>query len=308
MENWPKLPPMPMEISLIPSYNIDADKWNRCVDTSPNGLIYATSAFLGHLTDNWTGVVLNDYDAVMPIAWRKKFGVVYTYNVPFIQQLGVVHESEKPDLQPFVDALNRLCRYGTYAFNFANDIQDGVSCTNFVLDLNMPYERLWPSFSEDARQQTRADLCSGLQYQHGEFEEAIDLCRDLYGKKSGVETSHFNKLKLLCSELQKEGKLEVRRASTLKGDTLAIALMPKDNRRLYNIINSTVAHGKKSRANYFLLLNIWKEFCESGLLYDFEGSDIAGVRDFYKKFRPRNEPFKTVHINRLPGVLKMLKK
>jgi hypothetical protein len=298
---------MPGEISVIPSFKIDVGKWDRCIDDSVNGLIYSKALYLNHLADNWTGIVMNDYEAVMAVAWKKKLGVVYCYDVPFIQQLGVVYQARQQDLQPFIDALNRLCRYGRYPFNFDNKI-DGAICTNFVHDITVPYDRLWRSFSEDARQHTKAEARTELQYAAGDYEEVLELCRELYGKNSGLAGSHFNKMKQLCYGLRQEGKLEVRKAVDASGSTMAVALMPKDKRRLYNIVNGTVSEGKKSKANYFLLSRIWMEFCGSGLLFDFEGSDIKGVRDFYKKFSPRYEPYNAVQINRLPALIKMLKK
>ena len=65
---------MPAEkIVPIPSEKIDREKWDACVSNSHNPLIYARSFYLDHISDNWSGLVLNDYEAVMPICWRKKF-------------------------------------------------------------------------------------------------------------------------------------------------------------------------------------------------------------------------------------------
>jgi hypothetical protein len=49
-------------------------------------------------------------------------------------------------------------------------------------------------------------------------------------------------------------------------------------------MNSTLPEGKKKEANYFLLSRLWMEFEGSGMIFDFEGSDIPGVKEFYKKF------------------------
>src|SRR4051812_38518885 len=110
------------EITIIPSFNIDRVKWDRCLNESNNGLIYAASAWLNELADHWSGIVLNDYEMVMPVPWRKKFGVRYNYDVPFIQQLGIFCGKKNPDEKLFKKALFSLCRYGEYPFNFSNSI------------------------------------------------------------------------------------------------------------------------------------------------------------------------------------------
>ena len=51
-----------------------------------------------------------------------------------------------------------------------------------------------------------------------------------------------------------------------------------------------------------------KEFAGKPLLFDFEGSDIQGVKSFYEKFGAVNQPYFHYHHNQLPGILKLLKK
>src|SRR5215210_5206946 len=79
---------MASAIEIIPSHKINRSKWDACITNSSNALIYANSFYLDTMTDNWQGIVVNDYDCVMPVPWRKKIRVKYCYDVPFIQQLG----------------------------------------------------------------------------------------------------------------------------------------------------------------------------------------------------------------------------
>src|SRR3954451_11282004 len=81
-------------IEIMPSHKIDNTKWDTCIKKSDNSFIYATSSYLNFMSDNWHGIVVNDYDCVMPIPWRKKFGIRYCYDVPFIQQLGWFQQTE----------------------------------------------------------------------------------------------------------------------------------------------------------------------------------------------------------------------
>ncbi|WP_315816464.1 hypothetical protein [Paraflavitalea speifideaquila] len=52
-------------------------KWDRCIADAPNGLIYGYSFYLDKMADNWDGLVLNNYEAVMPLPWKKKWGIYY---------------------------------------------------------------------------------------------------------------------------------------------------------------------------------------------------------------------------------------
>src|SRR5687767_14846783 len=51
---------------------IDTRKWDQCITNAANGLIYARSFYLDTMASNWDALVLGDYEAVMPLTWRKK--------------------------------------------------------------------------------------------------------------------------------------------------------------------------------------------------------------------------------------------
>ena len=48
-----------------------------------NGLIYAYSFYLDTMAKHWDAFILNDYEAVMPLTWNKKYGITYYYTSPF---------------------------------------------------------------------------------------------------------------------------------------------------------------------------------------------------------------------------------
>ena len=66
--------------------DINKLKWDKCIDTAPNGLIYANSFYLDIMSKGWDGLVMNDYEAVMPLTWNKKFGIFYLRQPAFTQQ------------------------------------------------------------------------------------------------------------------------------------------------------------------------------------------------------------------------------
>ena len=75
-------------IQIIPSDKIDQAKWNACIEQSASRRIYAKTFYLDLLADQWLGFVKHDYDCVMPVTWRKKDSIRYSYHVPFIKKLG----------------------------------------------------------------------------------------------------------------------------------------------------------------------------------------------------------------------------
>lgn len=301
---------MPASVEILSSHKVDFEKWDACVRLSSNALIYATSSYLNHLADNWHGVVVNDYDCVMPIVWRKKFGIKYTYDVPFVQQLGWFSVKAMSDDFDFTKILFSFCRYGDYAFNYHNSIQiDNASlATNYVLDLSQSYSVLIKNYNTDLISNLKKAAKQELIYSNSNYNTAIELYKNLYQQKTPqVSSSDFKNFSKLCAHLSKSNNVIVRNVINAKNETLAMALLLKDERRLYNLMNSTTQQGRKAEANHFLFDNIFKEFAESNLIFDFEGSDIPGVKSFYEKFGVKNQPYYKLHFNHLPAILKWTK-
>lgn len=292
------------EMALVPSFNIDKKKWDNVIGASSNSLIYATTDYLDHLSDNWTAIVLNDYEAVMPVPWRKKLGIRYCHDVPFIQQLGVFPAKEGA-VQAFYKRLLDYCRYGDYPFNYANELNGAALCTNFVMPLDGEYKT---KFSMDVAQNIRRSLNFGHSYVGCDADEAIHAFATIYSTRSGVRAGYFHRFKALSMQLEKAGRLVVRKVVSPNGKLLSTVLLADDGRRLYNIMNSTFPEAKDTEANYFLLSRVWAEFERCGRCFDFEGSDLPGVKEFYKKFGGVNEPYAKVHFNHLPWPMKILKK
>nr|MBU9937149.1 hypothetical protein [Ferruginibacter sp.] len=78
-----------MAIRYLTYRQIDKPKWDACIDGAYNGLIYAYSFYLDSMAKHWDALVLNDYEAVMPLTWNKKYGIHYLYQPPFTACLGV---------------------------------------------------------------------------------------------------------------------------------------------------------------------------------------------------------------------------
>jgi hypothetical protein len=48
-------------IEYLTSFEIDAQKWDDCINRSANGLIFAKKLYLDLMADHWNAVVINDY-------------------------------------------------------------------------------------------------------------------------------------------------------------------------------------------------------------------------------------------------------
>lgn len=295
--------------------DIDFKKWDSCVVASKDGLIYNQSIYLNTMSENkWDAIIWKDYEAVLAIPWRRKYGIKYAYQPAFIQQLGILSalEIDEDLTNKFLVSLTKEIKFIEYPFNHLNEIS-GHSLEiqkrkNYILELKNITEPL-ADFSNSFRKNIKQLQRWNLTY-HTETDPSfcIELYADLYLDRITALTkkdiAHF---KTLCNSYYKNGNLIMRKVM-LKNEVVAVVLLLIDYKRIYNILSCITAIGKTLRANYFLYLNVFEEIKGRDLVFDFEGSEIKGVADFYETMHPSLEYYQRVKFNNLPKLIKLLKK
>ena len=295
------------EIDIIPAQRIDTEKWEACLSRH-GGLIYSRSSYLNTMADNWHGIILNDYECVMALPWRKKAGLRYCYDVPFVQQLGY-YGKMGTDLSKLMTAFYSFVKYGHYNFNFANQpaalLPGATKKTNLILALD-DKESVQNNFTKSFTQSLQRAAAHNMHYGPASIEEAIGNYRGLHDKIKGVKDSDLQNLLTVCRELHPKGNCIVRRVSG--GDAAwSVALLLKHENRLYNLINATSAEGRKKETNYLLYANLFDEFAAQGLVFDLEGSELEGVKSFYLKMGATEQSFPRLHFNKLPFPMSLYK-
>lgn len=296
---------------------IDKQKWNQCISNSPNGLIYAEAGYLDSLADHWDALVKNDYEAVMPLVWRSKFGIRYLYQPAFVQQGGIFSLTpiSKAIIIEFINIASQHFKFAEIALNFASaDVNLTYQCSlrnNFLLSLEKSYEHIFNNYKPYIKERLQRLQKFNLEYAAtDDVDKAIEIYKSTYEKRIQKTTSNtYEQFKKRCNHyLQNERAIvrEVREQSTK--ELLAIVLLLKDKNRIYNLASSITENGKKKLANYFLYDRIFQEFSEQGLCFDFEGSDIPGVAYFYEKFADTNQVYPFIKWNNLPVMIKIFKR
>jgi hypothetical protein len=306
-----------MEIKYIPYKEIDKIKWDNCIINAANSLIYVHSFYLDNCTANkWDALVINDYEAVMPITYRKKYGIGYLYQPYFLQQAGIFSAKKINEqlVKLFLIEIKSRFQFAEINLNYATSLlsYDKVKCTernNFILSLNNTYKNISKKFNSNFIRNIKQASKHGFTYEKVEApDELIDLYKKLYGARFKlVKKSDYDALKINCKILLTNNNLVLRKAS-INGKIYAAIILLKDAKRLYNIAPSVTEEGKKLSANHFLYNSIIEEFAGQDVMLDFEGSDLKGIANFYKSMNPINEKYVSIKYNNLPKLVKLFKK
>jgi hypothetical protein len=257
----------------------------------------------------WDALVLNDYEAVMPLPWRKKWGIKYVHPPAFTQQLGIIgNEVTNETYLKVLQLVGSKYSFGEYMFNFLNS-QIGLPKANYVLDLNRSYSSIHQNYKNVLIKNLKRAKNHQLYYQpFKNYHEVITSYQLQYGNRiSHVSTSDYRNLAIVFKELEKRNQLILRRVQNENEETLAFAACPKDDKRIYFLLSVTKKNGKIKQANHFLLDQLIKEFAGRQLLLDFEGSDIPGIAHFYRNYGAEEQPYNFFRWNHLPWPICLLK-
>jgi hypothetical protein len=304
---------MKRRIKILAAKHIDKSKWDRCVAENTNGLIYSSTTYLTAMTRNWHGLVVDDYAAVMALPWKKKLNIRYAYIPPFMQQLGLVGEASTEALSRMLKLIYRFVALADIHFNFSNtgiqQLLPVISRNNFVIDLSIGYEPIRSHYKSNLKENIKKAENAFFTYGTGDIQEGISMYHSHYGERMKKHTrekdyTHFSQL---CKSLHDSGQCFARMVSNAENEILAIAVFLKDTKRIYNIMNTTTQEGRNKEANHFLLDQVIQEFAGQHLLFDFEGSELPGVREFYENFGALSQPYFHYHYNGYTWPLKLLK-
>ncbi|MEP7278015.1 MAG: hypothetical protein ABI813_05180 [Bacteroidota bacterium] len=295
-------------------HQVDTTKWDQRVEQAANGFIYSLSFYLDRLCV-WDALVMGDYDFVMPLPIRKKAGFQYVYTPRFGGQLGIAGSSAVTEkiFNAFINAIPRKIVYFDLLLNEQNTVppREGlvsVVKTNFIIPLQLPYPTIYDNYSRDAKKNLRQAAARLLFTEPVEPGIVLDMYRQAYGHLADNTEKDYKRFQLIMQDALACGNGFIAGVKNAGGELLASAFFGMDNKRIYYLMGAPTAQGRKDNAVYFLINEIIKKHAGTQRVFDFEGSDIVSVADFYRKFGPQQVSYPHLIINRLPFFLKWLKR
>lgn len=299
-------------IHYVPRHAIDTARWDTCIGQSTTPLIYGFHFYLDHMAAHqWDALILGEYEAVMPLTWRSKYGIRYLYQPPFTQQAGIFAASPpSPGLiEAFLQTTHSHFRFAEIFLNHGNALPRFEPRTNYILPLNAPYSQLAANYKKDLVRNLRLATRSPLIYSTGsDLGLALESYRAQYGARTPhVRPDDYAHFAALCRHCRTRDQLVLRTATTPHGEILSTALLLRDQGRLYLLQSTTPAEGRRQEANHYLLDQLVREWAGSGLTLDFEGSELPGVAHFYANFGAIPQPYYYYRYNHLPWPIRLLK-
>ncbi|MEP6700784.1 MAG: hypothetical protein ABJA85_05690 [Bacteroidota bacterium] len=298
---------------------IDLSKWDRCIKQADNGLIYAHSFYLDIMAGKWHALVLNDYEAVLPLTWNRKYGFYYLYQPFFMPALGVFGKKLQPStVLNFFNAIPTKYRYWDINLNEANILSEndndlGLSITtrlNHFLNLDKSYREIKSDYKRLClRMLKKAEHHLVRIDRNGKPLDVIEFYRQLYKKKhANISSGIYEKLIVAATTCWDKGQAKIYLAKLPDGEVTASYLILYDKNFVYSLIGGSSEKGKQTGSFYLLTDAAIKDHAETKRLFRFEGSDLPGIALFDSQFGPDITSYQNIKRNKLPFPLNLLKR
>ena len=306
------------DIRYLHHNDIDKQQWDRCITSAGNGLVYALSFYLDKIAAQWDALVLNNYEAVMPLTYNRKYGISYLYQPFFAASLGVFGNKVPDDqLLLFLQSIPDKFRYWDIDLNEANVINNAkqlqynvTTRANYLLCLHSGYQHIRQGYKRLATRMIKRSADHGIVvYKNVLPGEVIAFYQRQYRHAhAGVPAYAYERLRAAAQSAYAMGKAVAYLAKWPDGEVAAAYLLLIDGRYAYSVIGGSTDTGKTAGAFYLLTDAAIKDVAGTNRLFRFEGSDIAGIAFFNAQFGAEPVHYQHLLLNRLPFPLNLLKK
>jgi len=262
-------------MKFIESTHIDKEIWG---ELTKNDAIHFFSDlnYLDAVAENWGVYVKGNYEAILVIPYRVKFGVKWAYLPLFYRSSEWIGNWTEEEKQEVKSQLLKDFRGGNIAFE-----ESTVESTDFFYQVILPNQEYQNDYNKLASRMLK-------KAEHSELKHTSELHLDTFVKliakelkaKVGVwDEEGISVFKNLVENYAKDDKLKFY-GTILHGELVGgIATLVSNNRILYLKGTATI-EAKKMGAMYMVMDAAINDAMQKKYTFDFGGSRVDGVARF----------------------------
>lgn len=293
---------------------IDTQRWDDCIEQSPDALVYAWSWYLDVVHPDWEALVEDDYETVMPLTGSKKFGINYLFQPFFTQKFGVFSKKEASEskIQEFLEAIPEKFQFAEFCLNGLKGVKGingvkGLNHRNIELDLSPEYSVLAENYHSNTKRNLAKAKKEGLTVLEN-VEPSVIV--ELFRKNRGQEIKHwgdkeYNRLLSLVEAAINHDSCYVLGVKNADNQIVAGAFFMMSHNKIVFLFSGADESNKDSHALTFLIDHVIKRFSDCDKILDFEGSDNNGLARFYMGFGGKENTYQGIRFNRAKGFTKL---
>ena len=300
-------------INYIKRKDLDVTKYDACIENSIQSRIYAFSWYLDIVADHWDVLVLDDYNAVMPITWRKKIGIKYVYPPLWLLELGVFSLDESQDIQPFLAILYSKFKFVELRLNTENKFLKSASLIpkQFqYLDLKIGYEAILKGYNRNRKRElVKANKYHLLENWTDNPDKLITIFKENIAERvKGISDKDYANLRNLMNFSLKNRVGELLTIYDTNDKLLAAAFFLKHKNKVTQLVCASDVSNRKSGVHTFFNDRAIFKYQSHFDIYNFGGSSMENIANYYVSFGSQTEEYQQIKYNNLPFLLKLFKR
>ncbi len=266
-----------MTIRYLKHEEIDKLKWDKCINRAFNGIVFAYSWYLDIVSYQWEALVMDDYDAVMPLTVNTSYSFSSIVQPKFTNQLGVFTAKLLgiKMVNEFLDAIPERFRKIELVLNPFNkvshpkfSIKDEIS---YQLDLIAPYKSLYLKFSNGVKEKIKQSKVNKVQIiKQVNLKDLLLLKKNT--SKDLVTFENLNILRRIIPFTISYNLGETFGAYNDKNELVAASFFIKSHQKSIQLITACTADGKAIFADIAIINSFFKMYSEHNITFDF-GTD-----------------------------------
>ncbi|MDV7185778.1 hypothetical protein R3X25_00670 [Lutibacter sp. TH_r2] len=301
-------------IKYLKRSEIDIEKYNNCVEKSFNSRVFAFSWYLDIVADNWDVLVLNDYEAVMPLPWREKYFIKYVYCPFWVIELGIYSFKNNVELDSFLQKVFENFKYSNLRMN-ADNVFNKFSENRHkkqlqYIDLEKGYNNIFKAYSRNRKRDLKkANDFNLVAEWNTRNSDLVNLFKNNVGVRvKDVKDKDYNRLLKLLNECVARNVGELLSIFDENGNLIASSFFLKHKNKVTELVCSTDFKNRNNGANTFFNDEAIKKYSKEFKIFNFGGSSMKNISNYYKSFGAETENYCELNYNNLPKLIKYFKK
>ncbi|MGS0747680.1 hypothetical protein [Halpernia sp. GG3] len=274
-------------IKVLQYSEINFEKYSECVKHSQQYKYSAEKFFLditsGH---SWDLLVLNDYEFVMPVPFVKKWGFKFVINPKLCQQLGIFSKEDKLEINDlFLDFLEKKYFIWYYAFNAKNVFYRPLSTRKNYFIKPDNYENVQRKYSPKRKRKLRLDeevLHNSFVSKEIDFGLALDFIKKSISKI--IRSKDLHSFVALFERLHQSKSLELY-GFFYRDKLINLVAIDVSEKTVALLGTFNEPDFIKNGGSSILIDRVLKDYINTKT-FDFEGSEIPSVEEFFRGFGP----------------------
>ena len=292
---------------------IDKTEWDRRLLTCANRLWSAQSWVLDLAAPGWEALMDESSGPLMPLTWRRKYGIRYLFQPFGLQQLGAFspHAITEDHAAAFLGAIPREFRFADICVNeampsFASGGWTSRPMRNALLALTADREALSSAYAKGHRRNLKTAKAEVLA------DVGVREFTDLFVRTIERRYGPFDREGMRTLPVLLGGALE-RGQGTLTGvrignELVAAAFFTNWGGRRTLLRSAADEQGQELRAMFHIVDAYIGSCAATGDVLDFCGSNDPHVMRFNEGFGARPATYFRMRRNTLPFPLNLLKR